>query len=368
MNRIKKAVASLIAAGVFSSFAALPASAYNEYGYAFGESTGFGDEARRHDGLFSGDAVSVLEARFIDGAASFCWNYLVGADGYKLYREDSSSGKYVLAADIAGTVCSYTDHNIESYSDYSYKVRAYKITESGEPIFSKSSDAAFIHTEEVMQIENTAEDTLIEETDDNTSYDSFKTENPTYYEPLSSSCAEETVNSIHLCPKSSFEVVSYRDGYNGWTSYISENDKRILDEFAEEHFTADMTVYDKLKYTADYIHNNVDYAYDSYDEIEDCSYIEAVFVKHTGQCLQYNGALAGFASYLGLDVRLISGNRGTGKDNKWSHFWCEINVGGRYYVLDAGNKKDGLYYFVEPYETAEKYMYYDEVLKVSPEA
>lgn len=357
MNRIKKIAASVIAAGVFSSFAALPASAYNEYGYFSEKSADFGDESRRHDGLFSEDAKSVLEARFIDGAVSFCWNYLVGADGYKLYREDSASGKYMLAADIRGTICSYTDHNVESYSDYNYKVRAYKISESGDMIFCKSSDAAFIHTEEVTQItENAAEDTLIEETGD-----------PTYYEPLSSGCTEETVNSIPLCPKSSFEVVSYRDGYNGWTSYISENDKRILDEFADEHFTSDMTVYDKLKYTADYIHNNVDYAYDNYDEIEDCSYVEAVFVKHTGQCLQYNGALAGFACYLGLDVRLISGNRGTDKDNKWSHFWCEINVNGRYYVLDAGNKKDGLYYFVEPYETAEKYMYYDEVLKNSPE-
>ncbi len=170
---------------------------------------------------------------------------------------------------------------------------------------------------------------------------------------------EVYINSTSNKAKDTIKIVTYRDDYNGWTITLSDEDKKILKAFAKQHFTDDMSKYEKLEYVAQYIHYNVDYAYD-YTEIYNMSYVEAIFKAHKGQCLQYNGAMAAMAAYLGCNVRIIQGKRGTGEYNSWSHYWCEINVNGYYYLLDAGNKKDGLYYFIEPYESAYGYLRFDQ--------
>lgn len=158
-------------------------------------------------------------------------------------------------------------------------------------------------------------------------------------------------NGVKGKSKNTLDVISYRSDVTPWTMSISESDKEIFRKFEKEHFTNDMSFYDKAEYLALYIHYSVDYAYgDDYSKISGLSCADAVFNKHSGQCYQYNGALAEFLSYMGFDVRLVSGYRGTNADNRKSHFWCEITIDGKKYILDAGNKKDGLYNLLIGYE------------------
>ena len=80
--------------------------------------------------------------------------------------------------------------------------------------------------------------------------------------------------------------------------YVSEADKKILDDFAKEHFTEDMSNYDKIEYTWDWLNKNVTYASGAlYMDIISDSWVSACFIKKKGQCLQYNGALAEMMVY-----------------------------------------------------------------------
>lgn len=188
-----------------------------------------------------------------------------------------------------------------------------------------------------------------------------------YSDTATSTSSAAMVNGYPKKSKSTVDVVSYRSDINNWTMNISDNDKKIMDDFAKEHFTSDMSPYEKIVYVSEYIYSEVQYVYgDDFNALGNLSPVEAIFVEHKGQCYQYNGAFAEFMAYMGYDVRLIAGFRGTGPNNKWSHYWCEICIDGKYYVMDAGNNKDGLYNVFVPYEFASKYMKDDQVLDTSP--
>lgn len=149
-------------------------------------------------------------------------------------------------------------------------------------------------------------------------------------------------NGVKGKSKSNLEVISYRSDVKPWTMTISESDRKIFQKFEKEHFTSDMSSYDKVEYVAKYIHFSVDYAYgDDYSKISGLSCADAVFNKQSGQCYQYNGALAEFLAYMGFDIRLVSGYRGTNADNRKSHFWCEITIDGKNMFLMRGTKKTG---------------------------
>ncbi|MCM1334997.1 MAG: arylamine N-acetyltransferase [Bacteroides sp.] len=170
---------------------------------------------------------------------------------------------------------------------------------------------------------------------------------------IPASRVDAVFNGMKGKTRSTVEVISYRSDIEPWTMKISENDREIFQQFEKEHFTNNMSYYEKAEYLAQYIHYNVDYAYgDDFAKLSGISCAEAVFKKHSGQCYQYNGALAEFLAYMGFDVKLVSGYRGTGTDNRWSHYWCEITIDGKKYILDAGNKKDGLYGFFGVYENS----------------
>lgn len=190
-----------------------------------------------------------------------------------------------------------------------------------------------------------------------------------YSDTVTSTNSAALVNGYPAKQKSSLNVVSYRSDINGWKMTISDNDVKIMEDFAKKHFTPDMTPYEKIICVSEYIYSEVQYVYgDDFNSLGNLSPVEAIFLKHKGQCYQYNGAFAEFMAYLGYDVRLIAGYRGTGEDNKWSHYWCEICLDGKYYVMDAGNNKDGLYNVFVPYEYADKYMKDGKVLKTTPES
>jgi len=123
-----------------------------------------------------------------------------------------------------------------------------------------------------------------------------------------------------------------------------------MKKFCDKHFKGkNMTREEKAYYVHQWIHKKVTYAKGKkYNKIASKTYVDAIFNKKLGQCLQYNGAMAEFLSYLGYQTRIIQGYYGR-KGNQ--HFWCEVKVQGRWYVVETGNEKKNGYwqFFVQPH-------------------
>lgn len=159
------------------------------------------------------------------------------------------------------------------------------------------------------------------------------------------------INTAELKPHDSYPLYNIKgDNKYGGTPYkvrsytVSENDKKIMDKFAAENFTDDMTNYDKLEYTWSWLHNNVTYAdgsqgWNTYNEIISDSFAKACFEKKLGQCIQYNGAFAEMLAYMGYDVYLLEMWNSSNFTNQ--HFRAEIAVDGVHYSIEVGNTKDG---------------------------
>ena len=131
-----------------------------------------------------------------------------------------------------------------------------------------------------------------------------------------------------------------------WTETLSSADQKIMKEFAALHFQEGMTKAEKALYVQRWIHyNNV---YDTeYSTSAKYTYVDCIFNKKTGQCLQYNGALVEYLNYLGFEARLIQGYRGVSSN----HFWGEVKIAGRWYCMETGcfQKDGGWNFFCERY-------------------
>ena len=136
---------------------------------------------------------------------------------------------------------------------------------------------------------------------------------------------------------------------------LSDRDYQIIEEFAAEHFTEDMTIAERLYTAWWWIHCNVQYAYVQggyWASIEDKSYVDAIFNYKTGQCVQYNGAMAALLAYYGYDVYMVKGWTRP-ETNSSQHYWTEVIIDGtRYYVATGNRGKNGDYwqYFFEDAE------------------
>ncbi len=120
---------------------------------------------------------------------------------------------------------------------------------------------------------------------------------------------------------------------------VTENDKKILNDFAREHFTDDMTNYDRLKYTWEWLHFNITYAngsqgWNTYDRISNLTFVQACFEEKLGQCIQYNGAFAEMMAYMGYDVYMLEKWNGANFTNQ--HFISEVNINGLGYSTEVG--------------------------------
>ena len=128
---------------------------------------------------------------------------------------------------------------------------------------------------------------------------------------------------------------------------LSDRDYEIIEAFAAEHFTEDMTIAECLYETWWWIHCNVQYAYVQggyWASIEDKSYPDAIFNYQTGQCVQYNGAMAAMLAYFGYDVYMVKGwvNR---ESQSGQHYWTEVMIDGTRYYVETGNRgKNGDYW------------------------
>ena len=146
------------------------------------------------------------------------------------------------------------------------------------------------------------------------------------------------VNNAKLTPHDAYNLYNIQVSppvYKA-TYYVSAADKKILDEFAAEHFTPDMSNYDKIEYTWDWLNKNVTYASGNlYNDIISDSWVSACFVKKKGQCLQYNGALAELLAYMGYDVYMLE--MWLSPDGTNQHFRAEVVIDGQAYSIEVGN-------------------------------
>lgn len=244
------------------------------------------------------------------------WKSVSGADSYAVYGGTSYSNIKHIAT-VSGNKTSYTVKNVNNYKkDYYYYVAAIKNSVE----FSR-----------------------------------------TYTVGSSNGEARMRAAAKNKKKKSTVTVLNTRNSKSStaWTVTITKKDKKTLDNFAKKHFKKGWTDIQKAQYTLEWINKNVRYAYGGkYNKIAKCSYVEAIFSKKCGQCLQYNGAYAMFLTYLGYDARIIQGWRGTDMKNKWSHYWCEIKIDGKWYLMETGNMEDsgGWMYFCQPYRNTGGYL------------
>ena len=124
----------------------------------------------------------------------------------------------------------------------------------------------------------------------------------------------------------------------------------IIEQFAAEHFPENSTMAEKLYITHQWIHKNVDYAYagPKWNAIVNKSYVDAIFNYKSGQCVQYNGAMASVLAYYGYDVYMVRGWTRPGVQ----HYWTECNIDGKTYLVECGNlgkNGDSWQYFFKEY-------------------
>lgn len=249
------------------------------------------------------------------------WSKNKKVDGYQIYRLDlgtSGYGEFKKVKTIKDKdKGSWTDTKVKKSHEYLYRIRSYR------KIDGKNYYSDYVYSDY-------------------------------------SSSPVSRLNAVTLKSHRSFKVYN-RQGKKttSYTYTLSDKDIKILKAFKEKHFKSGMDRADKLWVTLEWINRNVKYAVGSdWNKIDSKSWVDAVFTYKLGQCVQYNGAMAAMMAYLGYDVSLVQGYRGTWNTNYWQHFWVEVKIAGEIYIMETGNYgRDGSWsYFLAKYDETSGYI------------
>ena len=167
------------------------------------------------------------------------------------------------------------------------------------------------------------------------------------------------MNSAAKSKNKTIKVINTRGkkSYTDWTYKLSASDKKTIKAFFKKKYNGNNPSKAQMAYDAlDWINMKVKYDYEYKNG--GLSYVDAIFNKKSGQCLQYNGAFAAVLTYLGYEARVIEGYRADSSGNPViNHFWCEVKLNGRWYLCEAGNngKTPGWRYFVSLYRYSRGY-------------
>lgn len=145
------------------------------------------------------------------------------------------------------------------------------------------------------------------------------------------------LDQVNPVPNDTIPCYNQTDSMKLIATYtVTEKDKKIIQDFMDEYLSDDMTVTEKIKFTKAWLYQNVEYAETTEEYFKlSASLAECGFVMKSGQCLQYNGALAYMLAYMGFDTRLIFTEK-TQTTNQ--HFTCQVIINGRIYGMEVGNK------------------------------
>ena len=349
------------------------------------------------------EPMEYLEVSAIsDSEVYLTWDY-VPCGKYYVYRYNEDTGKYERIAKTANTY--YTDKGLEEITKYKYAVKAVKSSKSNTALkeavrtmlktpeltlTTKNKAAALKWTKnskadgyQIYRSSNWDDEKKVKTVRDcnttkwtnkklNNDYDYFfciraykKIGGKTYYSAMSptqySGSSSARVNGANLKSHTSFKVYNVQGTKTTFMYNINlnENDIKLLDKFKKKYFKEGMTREEQLQVTLDWINKNVKYALgDDWAKISGKTWVEAIFKYKMGQCAQYNGAMAAMMAYLGYDVQVVMGYRGTWKTNYWQHFWTEVKIQGSTYIVETGNygRSGNWSYLVRRYSEAPGYI------------
>ncbi len=87
------------------------------------------------------EKVSMTKYTSVTDAVRINWNAVEGADGYRVYRYDEASDKWITVKTLGkGDVTTYRNSGLEAGRVYIYKVKAFVRNADGEPIWGKASE------------------------------------------------------------------------------------------------------------------------------------------------------------------------------------------------------------------------------------
>lgn len=257
-----------------------------------------------------------LTAATYSDSVKLSWSAVPDAVSYQIYRSESFWSSPVLLTEVSGDITYYIDTITDAVNaSYSYQVRAVK----PNALYSEFSELVCC-----------------------ADYNSYL------------NAAQRTPHRdviMYNCQGASTEVASVYT--------MTDADIALLQAFEYNQFSDGMTMADKLYTTLLWINRNVTYASGSlWNDIAGMSWVQAVFSEKKGQCIQFNGAMACLLAYYGFDSSMIQGYRGIWSSSYWSHFWCEVSIGGNVYIMETGNYgEDGnWYYFLAPYSQTTKFI------------
>lgn len=337
-----------------------------------------------------------------DSEVYLTWDY-VPCGKYYIYRYNDKTGEYEYIAKTDNTY--YTDKKLKEITKYQYEVKAVKNKKTNEglkkavrtmlktpelTLTTKNKAAALKWTQnpkadgyQIYRSSNWADEKKVKTVRDckttswtntklNNDYDYFfciraykKIGGKTYYSEMSpteySGSSSARVNGANLKSHTSFKVYNTQGTKTTFMYNINlnETDIKLLDKFKKKYFKEGMTREEQLQVTLDWINKNVKYALgDDWAKISGKTWVQAIFKYKMGQCAQYNGAMAAMMAYLGYDVQVVMGYRGTWKTNYWQHFWTEVKIQGSTYIVETGNygRSGNWSYLVRRYSEAPGYI------------
>ena len=77
---------------------------------------------------------------------TFKWNAISGADGYMIYSASGKSGNYKKIKTVAKPKTTACNITMAYASSYSFRMRAYKLTENGETVYGQYSQVKKLTT------------------------------------------------------------------------------------------------------------------------------------------------------------------------------------------------------------------------------
>ena len=259
----------------------------------------------------------------------------VKCSGYEVsYKK--SGGKWSSPIKLnSGSDNECTIKNLSPETSYSVRIRSFVKAENGSVVYSSYSSAINARTEPDF---------------------AYRRSSQYLIDRLDNAPRSESGNTYYECNRQG-------DTETKTLITLSDADMATVKRFVDAHYTSDMSVGEFLDYTVQWLNKNISYADGihgpAYSEIWGRSHVDNCFNYRVGQCIQYNSAICAVMRYLGYDARVIQGWRGNSLDNKWQHFWCEVTINGKDYVMDSYNYgTDGDWYFVcATYEETAPYAY-----------
>lgn len=139
---------------------------------------------------------------------------------------------------------------------------------------------------------------------------------------------------------------------------LTKNDKKLIKKFYREECKSVTEAHERAWAFNSYI--NSECVLDKKRKNKNLSDTKAIIVKKCATNRQSTRAIAKALCYLGYNVRIIKGKADfrRGKKKKVNHEWLEINILGKWYIIDIDLGYD-YFYFCDKYSSINKNSYQD---------